>query len=195
MKNLTSILLLSQGVPMILAGDEFGRPQQGNNNAYCQDNEIGWVDWSLAEKNSDLLRFFRILIAFRKTHPNLRRSKFEVKTVNGIPEMSWHGFTPHKPQWDKESHSLALYLAGDHKGQPPTHHIYMILNAHWRNHRFELPRLDRSLKWARVIDTYKEPPDDIREQGDEERLSRQRYYTVHSRAVVVLISAKDEFGN
>ncbi len=186
-KNFAAILLLSQGVPMLLSGDEFGRTQRGNNNAYCQDNEIGWIDWRLAETNQDLLRFFRILIRFRKTHPNLRRSRFEVDTINGIDEMSWHGERLQKPQWDEKSRSLALYLAGNPAAEPPTKDLYILFNASDKSQRFELPLLSHGLRWFTVADTFKASPDDICEEGKEILLHNQRYYTARSRSVVLLM--------
>src|SRR5208283_3179197 len=92
-KNFATLLMLSRGVPMILAGDEVRRTQRGNNNAYCQDNELSWMDWSLTGKNAGLLRFWKGVIAFRKRHAVLRQNRFYGAAVNdrGMPEVAWHG--------------------------------------------------------------------------------------------------------
>ncbi len=184
-KNFAVLLLLSQGVPMILAGDEFGRTQRGNNNAYCQDNEISWIDWNLTKHNSDLLRFFKGLIQLRKQHPNLRREKFEVSTINGMPEMSWHGKKINNADWSKTSKALGLlYAATD---DDPVY-IYMIFNAHEEGDVFELPSLPAPYAWSRVIDTILESPQDISEAGSEPMLKNQAQYKVGPYASVVLMS-------
>ena len=111
-------LLLSQGVPMILAGDEFLRTQQGNNNAWCQDNEISWVDWRLAEKNADFLRFMRMLIALRKRHPALRRRAFfrgAGPDEDLTPDIFWHGVEPDEPAFTTEGQTIAYTLDGRHR--------------------------------------------------------------------------------
>src|SRR5262249_56802624 len=90
-RNFVTILLLSAGTPMILAGDEFGRTQCGNNNAYCQDNELSWVDWRLLDTNADLFRFFKLLIGLRRTHPLLRREAFDLDEERHTCQIAWHG--------------------------------------------------------------------------------------------------------
>src|SRR6202040_2608378 len=97
-RNLIATLMISQGVPMLLGGDEFLRTQQGNNNAWCQDNELSWVDWSLAIKNADFLRFVREMIALRKRHPILRRRRF----LDGASAV-WHGVEPFRPDFSSWS--------------------------------------------------------------------------------------------
>src|SRR5262249_27430887 len=101
MRNFLTLLLISQGVPLLLMGAEFGRTQQGNNNAYCQDNEISWVDWGLAQKNAGLLRFTRLMIALRKRHFALSREQF-------INRVSWHGTRVGDPDWSGLSRTLAF---------------------------------------------------------------------------------------
>src|SRR5262249_31498611 len=99
-KNLMATLLLSQGVPMILGGDEFLRTQQGNNNAWCQDNEVSWVDWSVADRHAEFLQFVRAIIQFRRQHPALRRRTFlDGSTGDAI----WHGVEPHRPDFGPQS--------------------------------------------------------------------------------------------
>lgn len=115
LKNFAAILLLSRGVPMIVAGDEVRRIQNGNNNPYCQDNEINWFDWTLLEKNRDLFRFWKHMIEFRKKHKAVHRGQFFADAVNerGLKEAAWHGTKLEKPGWDDPGgRALAMTLAG-----------------------------------------------------------------------------------
>src|SRR5581483_8558807 len=119
-RNLMATLLLSQGVPMLLAGDEFLRTQGGNNNAWCQDNEISWVDWGLTVRNADFLRFTKILIALRKRHPALRRRRF-VRAA----DVKWHGVQPNLPDWSSSSRTLAVTFNGRLTGREPDADFYL----------------------------------------------------------------------
>jgi len=110
-RNAVALLLLSQGVPMLLAGDEFGRSQGGNNNAYCQDNAISWIDWELLEHNRWLYEFTRAMIAFRLHHPVLRRETFFQQGPE--TEISWHGVEPNAPDFSQDSRCLAFRLHGE----------------------------------------------------------------------------------
>jgi len=184
MRNFAAILLLSQGVPMLLAGDEFARTQEGNNNPYCQDNEISWLNWILKDKNADLFRFFRLLVEFRKNQPALHRTRFEVENIDGRPEMSWHGFKLDKPDWSDNSKSLALlYSAKQHHND-----IFIILNMASKNHLFQLPVPQQTTKWLRKLDTSLSSPGDICESGSEKKLADQNRYNVSARSIAVLIS-------
>ncbi len=179
MRNLATLMLLAQGVPMISAGDEVGRSQHGNNNAYCQDNEIGWFDWRLAESNADLLRFFRLLIRFRRDHPLLRRAMFAAGPV----QVEWHGVRLHQPDLSHESRSLAMHFFG--RPENSQDHIYLIANAHWEAHEFELPVLP-GWEWLRVVDTSLASPSDIADPAAETALRNTPRYPVGPRSVVVL---------
>ena len=144
-RNLLALLLIANGVPMLLAGDEFGRTQQGNNNAYCQDNEISWVQWEYAERNRTLLDFVRRLIQLRLEHPILRRQGFSGDEVR----IHWHGVRLGQPDWSTDSHSLAMHVCGiNTNGQED--HVYVIANAWSGDLSFELPPY---VRWMRVIDT------------------------------------------
>jgi len=188
-RNFATILLLSAGTPMILAGDEFGRTQCGNNNAYCQDNEISWVDWRLLDTNADLFRFFKLLIGLRRTHPLLRREAFDLDAERHTRHIAWHGVDIGKPDWSWESRSLAMHLYDSGGGDAED--IYFIANAHWEEHIFELPHLSER-RWCRVIDTMQMPPHDIAEPGTEAVLTDQRRYVVGPRSVVVLMGKMHE---
>jgi isoamylase len=171
---------MSHGVPLILGGDEFRRSQRGNNNAFCQDNEISWTDWQLEHKNADLVRFFQLLIAFRKRHPSLRPQSF----TEG-PKVEWHGVRLGKADWSRESRSLAMHLSQRHHGAPPED-IYLIANSYWESLTFELPAL-LGRQWYRFLDTTREPPLEIMEEGLEVLLEDQRVCEVGPRSVVVLV--------
>jgi isoamylase len=110
-RNLATLLLMSRGVPMILAGDEIGRTQRGNNNSYCQDNDISWLNWNGLTENKGLYRFFRLLIAFRKSHDLLRHDCFTIKEGLGL-QIDWHGIQLKSPDWSFESRSIAAHMFG-----------------------------------------------------------------------------------
>jgi isoamylase len=186
-RNFAAILLLSRGVPMILAGDEMGRTQLGNNNAYCQDNEISWMDWDLTRKNAGLLRFFKLLIKFRKNHPALRYGGFtEEEAMPGFP-VTWHGAKPGNPDWSLASRSLAVQISEKTPGTPEITDIYIAANAYWESLGLELPKLTGSRRWFRAMDTMLHSPQDISEQGKEPSLDDQNAYEIGPRTVVVLI--------
>ena len=183
-KNFATILLLADGVPMLLAGDEFGRTQQGNNNAYCQDNEISWIDWSLRRQNAGLHRFFKLLIAFRRQHPLLRTTSYRSLTGHEARRIEWNGVRLGQPDWSYESRSLALHLSGLSVNGTEDH-IYFIANSHWEKHEFELP--NTGLRWRRFVDTSLDTPDDVTDLGGEQPLIDSHSYTVGPRSSVVLI--------
>ncbi len=188
-RNAAALTVLSHGVPMLLAGDEMGRTQRGNNNAYCQDNETSWVNWTLAEQNADLLRFFRILISIRKRYKLMREGTFSPNPVEGEVRIDWHGVHLHQPDWSHESRSLAAHAHGIVNGEQ--RHLYLIANAHWEPHTYELPVLPGWF-WARSIDTGRPSPDDIQEPGHEVVLDNQQDVTVGPRSVVLLAGRQEE---
>ena len=183
-RNLATLMMVSQGVPMILAGDEVGRSQQGNNNAYCQDNELSWLEWDLLETNADLLRFFRLLLRLRRDHPLLRRGTFSPLANGESPQVEWHGVRLHAPDWSYESRSLAMHLSGRPENRQD--HIFLIANAHWEAHEFELPVLP-GWGWIRAIDTSCDAPFDIADPGDPITAIDSPRYLVGPRSVVVLV--------
>jgi len=182
-RNFAALLLLSEGVPMILAGDEVGRTQQGNNNAYSQDNGISWLDWGLRDRNPDLFRFFSRLIRFRKAHPALRRETFFEDERGGPPPVVWHGVKRGKPDWTTESRAVALHLLRNRTDED----IYLAANAHWETKDFELPLLGAGRRWRRFVDTNREPPDDIAEPGAELPVPGSPTYRLGPRSLVVLV--------
>jgi glycogen operon protein len=184
-KNFAAILMLSQGVPMFVAGDEVRRTQRGNNNGYCQDNELNWFDWTLTEKHAGLLRFWQRMIDFRKRHPVVHRSRFFTGEVNerNLADITWHGCRLYAPGWnDPQARTLAFTLGG-FAGEADVH---VMLNMYWEPLAFELPAVgERS--WHRVVDTAQPSPSDIAEPGREVRLTGKEY-VVSGRSVVVLVS-------
>jgi glycogen operon protein len=185
-KNFMAILLLSHGVPMLLAGDEVLRSQQGNNNCYCQDNELGWFDWELVEKNRDMFRFVKEMIAFRKRHPCLMRRRFVSgqKQKNGrLPDITWHGRKLNQPQWnDPRATVLALTLGGTGKEED----LHVIFNMSPRTMGFALPDIP-GRSWHLAIDTGAAGPDDIRRPESQMPVAGKGV-RVMARSVVVLES-------
>jgi isoamylase len=182
-RNFIATLLLSQGVPMLLAGDEFLRTQGGNNNAWCQDNAVSWVDWSLAERNAGFLRFVREMIALRKRHPALRRRNF----LSG-GDVVWHGVIPFKPDFSPWSRSLALALDGRRTGREPDRDIYMAFNAWTQTLPFRIPPAPQGRPWRRAVDTALALPLDIVGLDEGPRLAVGATYPVMPYSTVVLIA-------
>ncbi len=185
-KNLIAVLFLSQGTPMIQMGDEVRRTQLGNNNAYCQDNEISWFDWGLAEKNAGLLRFVRGMIRFHLAHPSLNAKIFvsEQRKPDGNPRyLTWHGVRLRQPDWSDNSHSLAFTLH-DYPGDVDLH---AIINAHWEPLDFELPPPPAGTTWRQAVDTALDSPADLPDAGCEPGVKVPRYQAA-PRSVVVLIA-------
>ncbi len=168
-RNALTVLMLSQGIPMLLAGDEFGRSQRGNNNGYCHDSPLTWVDWSLREENADLVRFTSQLIAFRAAHPLLRSPRHPVGTVGapaGVPTVSWHGTQVGQPDFGPGSRVLACSRAlTDENGE--TDVVYLAANAHWDPHELALPPLPDAYRWHRFVDTFADAPGDVFAPGQE----------------------------
>jgi isoamylase len=183
-KNFLAVLMLSQGIPMILAGDEIRRTQRGNNNAYCQDNEISWFDWKLVEKNEELFRFFKLMIAFRKHHPHLCREHFFTgePDEHGVRDIEWHGCRLFSPGWhDPHCRTLAFTIWGLSQDDD----LHVMLNMAESGLDFEIPPL-KGRRWLKVIDTALPSPLDIAEPGEETAVPGSRYH-VSKHSVVVLV--------
>ncbi|GGS93420.1 glycogen operon protein GlgX homolog [Planobispora rosea] len=176
MKNAMAVLLTSQGVPMILSGDEVGRTQLGNNNTYCQDNELSWFDWTLGESNPELFRFVRHLIAFRHAHPALRPAWHPYDAV------TWHGVRAGEPDWSAESRFLAVTRHG-----PDGDVVHVAMNAHWEAHDTQLPQPPPGLEWCLAADTAAPAPHDVHPAGTEPPLTHPGRYLVAPRSTVILV--------
>jgi len=172
-KNFCCLLFLSNGTPMFRAGDEFLNTQFGNNNPYNQDNETGWLDWKQLQANGDIFRFFKNMIAFRKSHPTLSRSRFWREDV------AWYGVGP-GVDLSHDSRSLAFCLHGVSQGDDD---IYVMINAYWEDLEFEIQE-GTAQEWRRIVDTAQPSPDDFSEHGLP--LERTKYL-VSPRSVVVLL--------
>ena len=154
MMNAMAILLTSRGIPMILMGDEFGRSQHGNNNAYCLDSAISWVDWGLVESNADLHRVVKALIHFRKGHPALRVNNFDGIPNEHLPCCSFHGNQPWQPDWSDQSRQLAWMMAAREPNKPlSTDIVYVATNmAHYASW-FTLPDPPPTYQWHLCFNT------------------------------------------
>ena len=187
MKNAVAILMVSQGIPMILMGDEVGSTQGGNNNAYCQDNELSWMDWTLWQSNAAIFRFFQNCIAFRKAHPALR-NRYHLRNLDyigsGYADITWHGTQAWNADWSYGSRILAFMLCGKHLQDD---YIYVAMNMHWEAHMFELPRLPQGMQWHAFANTGALSPEDIWEPGNEPVLSDQCQFVIGARSVVILV--------
>lgn len=191
MKNAIAILMVSQGVPMILMGDEVAHTKQGNNNTYCHDNELNWFDWRRVEQEAEMLRFCRQMIAFRHAHPLLRKRhhfRHEDYVESGYPDISWHGTNAWAPDWSYHCRTLAFMLCGQHARQGTTQddYVYVAMNMHWEAHDFELPRLPAPRRWHSFANTSLPAPQDICQPGQEMRLREQQQIRVGPRSVVIL---------
>ncbi len=184
MKNFFAYTLLSMGTPMLLGGDEVRRTQRGNNNAYCQDNEISWFDWSLVETQADLFRFVRSLIHFRLTYGF--DADDDGKTLAQLlneGKIAWHGVCLNQPDWSPDSHSLAMTVTSKDARQV----THMLFNAYWSALDFDLPPLPPAAYWRRLLDTNLAPPEDIcpRDQAPEIDAS---HYRAAPHSVVVFVA-------
>ncbi len=184
-RTMAVVLFLSQGVPMLVAGDEIGRSQKGNNNAYCQDNPTSWLDWKLVKKNSGLLRFFRELIALRKNHPAFRRSSFfpdPEKTEE--KEILWQADRPHRQDWSAEAKILAFLLRGESQGDTD---FFVILNGSRSLSRTVAVPRPASGSWRLIINTAAPSPRDILTPGTGQKIRSDFKVTVKPMTAVVLI--------
>lgn len=190
-KNFIATLLLSQGVPMFLAGDEFLRTQGGNNNAWCQDNETSWLDWSLAEENAEHLRFTREMIALRKRHPALRRRRFFEGCgiwQQHAPDISWHGVEPFCPDFSQHARALAVTIDGRLTGRELDQDFYILFNAWKEALTFFAPAAPNGCPWRRVVDTALPSPSDLIEEGRGPRLAPYDGYRAAPYSLVVFTS-------
>ena len=185
LKNFATLLLVSQGVPMMVMGDEICRTQYGNNNTYCQDNELNWLNWSFLEKNRDMFRFWKTAIARRRHFKELVRPRYFTGAINerGVADITWHGPQLYQPAWnDPESRTLAFTLGG-FDGDPDVH---IMMNMHWDSVEFQLPDI-AGCKWYRSLDTALPSPHDITLVGQEEPIDVSSYLLT-ARSIVILDS-------
>lgn len=151
MKNACAVLLCSRGTPMFLSGDEFADTRYGNNNPYCQDNLISWLDWSLLKKNKDLFDFFQYMIQFRKDHPVIRKDL--EPSYLGVPAMSTHGLTPDETNFSGDSHVVCVRFAGYNETTQKEDLVYLAVNSGWFPVTLTLPELPEHYKWKVAVNT------------------------------------------
>lgn len=160
LKNMFVLLLISQGMPLLLYGDEIARTQKGNNNPYCQDNDISWFDWDLAGKNKSLTHFISKVINFRRTHPHFRRQTFfkGKKNRHHFYDIEWHGCSIHEPGWnDPNSRVLSMTLGGE---SPKDDDIFVAINLDDKDLNFEIPER-QGKNWQLVVNTAAQSPNDF----------------------------------
>jgi glycogen operon protein len=178
-KNFLLTLFISRGVPMLLGGDEFRRTQRGNNNAYCQDNEVSWFDWSLLEKHKEIQRFTRGMIAFRRAHPVLRRETFYTDA-----DIKWFGPNGATPDWaDQRQKSLACLILG--QTEPD---LFLLFNADIRSVDFSIPGLPAGEIWRLAVDTSRTAPDDLFDSGKEPSMQGQISFRLEPRSSAILLT-------
>lgn len=192
-KNMMASLLLSQGVPMLLSGDECRRTQSGNNNAYCQDNEITWFNWKLVEKHESLLRFCRALVAFRKAEPTIRQAEFlhgQSYRPGGLPDVSWFGPSGGTVDWSGDSRSLVCLLGAMRPKDPasPNHHVLMLFHAGADAKHFILPQPVRGIAWQLFVDTAAESPVDVYPALDGPPPPANGVVTLEPRSLMVYVA-------
>jgi glycogen operon protein len=193
-KNHACHLLFACGTPMLLGGDEMLRTQKGNNNAYCQDNEISWFDWSLRGRNGELFEFFRKAIALARRFPALQRRKFllgEDLDDDGVPDLTWFAPDGGRPRWgDPEGRTLCYQLdASEDPEDPAAVRLFFILHAHHEPQWVTLPALEAGGRWRRIVDTSLAAGEDFAEPGREVALDPPDHYIANPRSTVVLLGS------
>lgn len=196
LRNAMLLLFLSQGTPVLLAGDEFGNSQNGNNNAYCQDNEISWLNWNLNKWNQALLDFVKHVIAFRKAHP-VFHMKQEPRVMDylacGHPDISYHGVNAWQPEFENFRRQIGILYCGAYAKKPNGENddfFFVIFNMHWEPHSFALPNLPKNLVWSLAFDTSDSAAGGYYEEGQEHQILNQKNYMVPSRSVLVFQGKK-----
>jgi isoamylase len=186
-KNFLTTTLLAAGTPMLLMGDEVRRTQQGNNNAYCQDTDIGWFDWRLLERHADIRRFVTSLNAFRQLRDIVAETeRLSLNQLLSRTRIEWHGATLNQPDWSEHSHSIAFTLQSLHA----RYWLHVMLNAYWEPLTFELPRPpaeSQQQQWVRCIDTALPSPDDFRALDMAPPVTQTRYVAQPRSAVVLAL--------
>ena len=189
MMNACAVLMCSRGTPMFLSGDEFCDTRYGNNNPYCQDNAISWLDWNLLDKNQDMFEFFRYMIAFRMAHPAIRRD-LEPSYI-GFPSMSIHGLTPWEPDKRESDYVSCVLFSGydDENGLEDL--VYVAVNTHWNTAEMTLPDLPEEYCWKIAVNT-----GDPKQQtfAEKEMPDAQKHLLLGERSVIVFVGVQKNSG-
>ena len=193
LRNAFLLLLLSQGTPLIMAGDEFGNSKGGNNNSYCQDNDISWLNWNLVKSNQDLLEFVRYAIAFRKKHP-VFHMETEPKNIDylvcGHPDVSYHGVRAWCPEFESFRRQIGIMYFGEYgrkADQTPDDYFFVAYNMHWEPHEFALPKLPKGMRWHMSFNTDDARANGIYPEGSEPVLENQKSCLIPARSILVFI--------
>ena len=200
LKNAYLLLFLSQGVPLLLAGDEFGNSQDGNNNAYCQDNAVSWLNWKLLESHKDQVDFVKRLIAFRKAHKMFHMDRepriMDYKSC-GRPDVSYHGENAWKPEFENFRRQFGILYWGAYANRPDGSddaNFYVAYNMHWEPHMFGLPHLPKGAKWRVICNTGDPDAADLPTDGTGKVPKNQMMLAVPPRGIVILESFADPDG-
>ena len=193
LRNAVLLLFLSQGTPLLLSGDELGQSKRGNNNSYCQDNEISWLNWDLLERDSRLYEFVRAAISFRKSH-DLFHMEQEPGLMDykgtGLPDLSYHGEKAWQPEFDRHCRQLGAFYCGaygkgrDGKGDAS---FYTAYNMHWEPHEFALPNLPKGREWRMVFNTAEDSVNGFWAEKDAPVLKDQKKVMAAARSVCVFM--------
>lgn len=193
MKNAVLLLLMSQGTPMIYAGDERCNSQEGNNNAYCQDNPVGWVDWGRSKRCEEMWGFVKEAIAFRKSHPilHMEREPRDTDYLSlGFPEISYHSRRAWFSEMEPQSRSIGILYCGeyarDSEGKPDSF-IYIACNMHWNPYTFALPQLPENKKWYLAVDTADRVREGFCHDQVEVEPDEEKGFVVSPRTIVILL--------
>lgn len=189
LRNALMLLMFSQGTPLILSGDEFGNSQKGNNNAYCQDNKISWLNWKQLDTNRDIFEFLKILISIRKDHPILHKN-VELRGMDyiscGCPDISFHSTKAWYPDYSNYNRVLGIMLCGKYAMKDEKvcdDYFYLAFNMHWADHEFDLPKLPGHIRWGVLIDSV---------SSESSVIEDQKRYNVKARSIVVFIGSKTD---
>lgn len=193
LRNAVLLLMLSQGTPLLMAGDEFGNSQNGNNNAYCQDNETSWLNWNQLRTNRDIFEFIKAAIAFRKAHPVFHPGS-EARVMDylacGYPDVSYHGVKAWCPEFENFRRQIAIMYCGEYAVRPDgsaDDYFFAAYNMHWEPHEFALPHLPKKKKWYVAFHTDDKAANGHYPPGREREPDNQKQFLVPSRTIVVFI--------
>ena len=185
-KNACVVLMCSRGTPMFLAGDEFGNTQFGNNNPYCQDNIISWLDWDLLKKNTELHQFFRFMIHFRKGHAAIRKNLLQ--SACGFPFFSVHGSTPWQFEKDQETKVICVMFAGRESEKRKDDIVYLAINVYWEEQQIWLPKLPNGMEWRLSVDTFRENAEECMINQFSRMKTAEKSFMAAPRSVAVFVA-------
>lgn len=195
MKNAMCLLMLSQSTPLIFMGDEFGNSQKGNNNPYCQDNAVAWLDWGQRKKNEEIFRFWKMLVRFRQDHPILRPDR-ELRLMDyiacGYPDLSYHGQNAWCPETDAQFRHIGILLYGKYARDMEIRDdtfLYIAVNMHWEKHRMALPRLPKGAAWKLAFAT--ESGERTGKHTEDAEEETEFFRKIPPRSIAVYVSVAD----